>query len=355
MNTDRVKIANLFGSGLVGRIDANWTEETCIDPETGNPYTCNIREDERNYYIKDHLGSIRVTVNEEGEVVSAQDYYPFGEILRSSTTGGIQEKYKFTSKERDSYTEYDYFGARYYDSEICRWLSPDPLTNLYPGWSPYNYALNNPLRLVDIGGFGPATAQPATASKWYPEIGFWDAQFAGALFSMNSFVPPTFPSSPDDIQADQKKLKNASEKGTVICFAFTTSLARLFGLNGEFGVAFTLLSGEAVYYGKWGISGGFAKSLGIELSINFDYSLQDHLGSREKFSLNRNSGELEIGTKWGANFPLDAWRGDRTFLGFGISYSAGYAVTANSTQQTFSTPRFNFYKLMYILTGHNHF
>ncbi|MCC7004822.1 hypothetical protein IT397_02810 [Candidatus Nomurabacteria bacterium] len=45
-----------------------------------------------------------------------------------------------------------YFGARYYDSGIGRWLSVDPLMDKYPGWSPYNYVMGNPLRLVDPDG-----------------------------------------------------------------------------------------------------------------------------------------------------------------------------------------------------------
>jgi RHS repeat-associated protein len=36
-----------------------------------------------------------------------------------------------------------------------RWLSPDPLGNKFPNWSPYNYTLNNPVRLVDPDGQAP--------------------------------------------------------------------------------------------------------------------------------------------------------------------------------------------------------
>ena len=44
------------------------------------------------------------------------------------------------------------FAGRYYDSAIGRWLSVDPKANKYPGWSPYNYALNNPLIYTDPNG-----------------------------------------------------------------------------------------------------------------------------------------------------------------------------------------------------------
>ena len=60
--------------------------------------------------------------------------------------------YKFTDKERDDETQYDYFGARFYDSRIGRWRSVDPLADKYAGWSPYNYTLNNPLKYTDPHG-----------------------------------------------------------------------------------------------------------------------------------------------------------------------------------------------------------
>ncbi|MCZ2269398.1 MAG: RHS repeat-associated core domain-containing protein [Ignavibacteriales bacterium] len=67
---------------------------------------------------------------------------------RGVNTIYLNTKYKFTSKERDVETGYDYFGARYYDSRIGRWLQIDPLSEKYFGWSPYNYTLNNPLKKI---------------------------------------------------------------------------------------------------------------------------------------------------------------------------------------------------------------
>gem|GEM_PF-3427769 len=109
---------------------------------------------DKYYYLKDHLGSIRVVVDTVGEIVSYSDYDPCGMILngRSSNYGFADDKYKFTGKERDTETNYDYFGARYYDSRLGRWLQVDPLAEKYPGWSPYNYALNNPLIIIDPNG-----------------------------------------------------------------------------------------------------------------------------------------------------------------------------------------------------------
>jgi hypothetical protein len=44
------------------------------------------------------------------------------------------------------------FAGRYYDSATGRWLSVDPKADKYPGWSPYNYCYNNPLRYIDPNG-----------------------------------------------------------------------------------------------------------------------------------------------------------------------------------------------------------
>lgn len=157
INTGRLKMLNLYGNGFIGRVDVNWIPDSiCVEEIPGQPCTWEYydwRKDDRFFYFKDHLGSIRMTLDENSEIVSAQDYYPYGEILRSYTTGAdVNSKYKFTEKERDTETNYDYFGARYYDSELARWLSIDPLASKYPSWSPYNYVLNNPLIFFDPNG-----------------------------------------------------------------------------------------------------------------------------------------------------------------------------------------------------------
>ena len=127
-------IHNIYGNDLVG---------TCTVTSTSS---------EKNYFLKDHLGSIKVIVNEDGSLSSYTDYDPFGLQLENRYTVNNEERYKFTGKERDEETSYDYFGARYYDSRIGRWLQVDPLAEKYAGWSTYNYTMNNPLRFIDPNG-----------------------------------------------------------------------------------------------------------------------------------------------------------------------------------------------------------
>ncbi|KAA3610505.1 MAG: RHS repeat-associated core domain-containing protein [Calditrichaeota bacterium] len=102
-----------------------------------------------------------------------QDYYPFGESLREYFNGNPIEKYKFTEKERDTETGYDYFGARYYDPDIGRWLSVDPLAGKYPSLSPYNYTANNPIRNYDPDGkayFDAITGDHISTSEAYNRL-----------------------------------------------------------------------------------------------------------------------------------------------------------------------------------------
>jgi len=105
------------------------------------------------YYLKDHLGSTRAVVDAAGNVKEALDYYPFGLLMPGRIyQSGSETKEKFTGKERDSETGLDYFGARYYWAAGGRWWSVDVLFEKYPGWSPYNYTLSNPILFIDPNG-----------------------------------------------------------------------------------------------------------------------------------------------------------------------------------------------------------
>ena len=104
------------------------------------------------FYHSDHLGSANWVTNSQGQAVQYIHYMPFGELWENQQAFEYDERFKFTGKERDSETGYDYFGARYYLSLLGIWLSPDPLLDKYPHISSYAYVENNPIKYIDPNG-----------------------------------------------------------------------------------------------------------------------------------------------------------------------------------------------------------
>lgn len=111
---------------------------------------------EMYFYVKDHLGSTRMTIDKNGAIIEATTYQSMGGIS-SLVSGSQPTREKFTGKEHDNEgsdgasagMNLDYFGARYYDSDLGMWISPDPMGQYH---SPYSYAGGDPVNLVDEDG-----------------------------------------------------------------------------------------------------------------------------------------------------------------------------------------------------------
>jgi RHS repeat-associated protein len=101
------------------------------------------------YFLKDHLGSTRVMVDNIGRVKEYINYDPFGEVLESWAS--YSEPLTFTGKQRDLHSTFDfyYFGSRYYDYRIGQFASVDKAGQFAGG---YLYGGNNPLIGVDPNG-----------------------------------------------------------------------------------------------------------------------------------------------------------------------------------------------------------
>jgi RHS repeat-associated protein len=93
----------------------------------GNKLVAEEKDGVVKYYHKDHLGSTRVVTDAAGNVVATYKFKPYGEV-ESHT--GEDIKYGFTGKEEDSGSGLKYFGARFYDAETGRFITPDTYTNL---------------------------------------------------------------------------------------------------------------------------------------------------------------------------------------------------------------------------------
>ena len=107
-----------------------------------------------HFYHNDHLGSPLAMTDEDGSVVWRRDYFPFGQEI---DPGGETtfNTHTYTGKEFDVETGLYYYGERYYDPVIGRFISVDPAVGVPSNpqtWNRYVYTLNNPYKHADPDG-----------------------------------------------------------------------------------------------------------------------------------------------------------------------------------------------------------
>lgn len=88
-------------------------------------------------------------------IVQADDYYAFGSTFNSySRENSLSNQYLYNGKERQDELDLSWldYGARMYMPEIGRWGGVDPIADKYHPVSPFVYAINNPVRVIDPNG-----------------------------------------------------------------------------------------------------------------------------------------------------------------------------------------------------------
>jgi len=107
------------------------------------------------YALTDQLGSIRALIDEKGNIVQQNDYYPFGaKIACDGYANADDNRFLFSGKESQKLLDlnaYD-FGARMYDASLGRWNSVDPQGFRKAKINNYIYCKNNPIIFFDPDG-----------------------------------------------------------------------------------------------------------------------------------------------------------------------------------------------------------
>ena len=140
------------------------------------------------YYLKDHLGDIKMILNSSGGVDSYNDYYPFGEQMPNrNLTRYSDGRYKYISVEQDAETGLYATGPRLYDPWSGRFGATDPLVELYASESPYSYSFDNPVSYLDPSGLGPDGTSIAAPTYWLQPVIVW-ALSPKVLTSISDFL-----------------------------------------------------------------------------------------------------------------------------------------------------------------------
>jgi len=98
-----------------------------------------------SYLLYDVLGNMTTSLDEQGNILGTYSYEPYGKCWNAANDPLNNQR--FTGKELDEESGLHYFGARYYDADVGRFISRDPIERF-----DYIYAKNNPLVFVDLLG-----------------------------------------------------------------------------------------------------------------------------------------------------------------------------------------------------------
>src|SRR5260370_24063447 len=105
------------------------------------------------YQFSNHLGSATLELDEHGQIISYEEYYPYGSTSYQAVRNQTEtvKRYRYTGMERDEVTGLEYHSARYYMPWLGRWCSSDP-TGIRDTVNLYQYVSGNPVKLVDLDG-----------------------------------------------------------------------------------------------------------------------------------------------------------------------------------------------------------
>ena len=254
------------------------------------------------YFLPDALGSTLALTDSNGAVQTQYSYEPFG---KTTTTGASNSStFQYTGRENDGTGLY-YYRARYYNANLQRFISEDPLRFSGGDANFYVYTGNDPVNFGDPNGESryDKCQDPDNFKRFVGDLLSWLAQATGKTWGLGGGGSAGAGVTPIGINFGISHLLVASPDGSVGTALTMTNFARPWGL----GMGSWKKGGLGFIGGLQGMVSG-ARTIGdlSGKSIDAGVSLADGLGV---------GGDFSYGTTWDVTLTVGGGVGGKAVAG----------------------------------------
>jgi RHS repeat-associated protein len=289
-----------------------------------------------NYFLADHLGSTNGLTDASGNLTASTNYDSFG----NASNANFPTRYQFTGREHDNFTGLHYYRARFYDANLGRFISEDPI-GLNGGINQYGYVGNNASNLIDPSGLDGCKRLPNGKCEPIPQI------------PMSGGEPPRTPprflsdpprSTPTPFGTPTPSATPISQNGTTpTCGCTNTPYQNSFPGTFQIGLNFNFTYGIGNINASYGLAvdtsgniatykeggGGGAIGAGGSGVVNFNFSNARNIDDLGGWFTN---GSVGLGD--GADAQINGFvspDGNVKGGGFGLGVGAGGGVSVTET------------------------
>ena len=154
-----------------GNVAARYAQTTNTDEPLAE-----LRSGTTSYYEQDAIGSVSSLSSTTGTLANSYTYDSFGKL--STSTGTLTNPFQYAAREFDPETGVYEYRARYYDQNVGRFISEDPLGFGGGNSNLYAYVGNNPTDFIDPFGLTNCviTVLGTVCSDWSPGLSWMDTK-----------------------------------------------------------------------------------------------------------------------------------------------------------------------------------
>ncbi|MBB4636556.1 RHS repeat-associated core domain-containing protein [Longimicrobium terrae] len=272
------------------------------------------------YYSLEQPGHVAGLISTTGQLANEYLYDPYGNLTYA--TEGVAQPLKYGARELDAAIGLYYLRARWYDPDLGRFVSEDPI-GLAGGINPYAYIGSSPTNGTDPSGLCPECEDGITATVRGCSYSGWSRADTGMC------QPTDAQQSPEWIANYMEALQSAGRGaaggrggGTLALTVGATGAFFPFGYSAQAGVAFNR-NGDMKIFATVGPAMGLGFAAGPQLAINRG-SLDDltkNVDESGTLTLSGSSGLLSGGASFG---------GEQVIQGVQLGTRGGFGIFQSS-------------------------